>query len=208
MCFWAPALMSLTCRRFSNGCAIGCDQCDGSTRGPIPSFNCNKTTCTPTGKNIQFGPQAPICGPNGVPQPGSPNLKGKGSMNATICDPMERTVNTAAECGSPDDYFFYSPWRAPGYAPTIDPCGSAGGRLPGQGSGGFGASFKNTTHSKIGDLGSKTLKPRPSGVEWTTGVEYEVAWTLQVRRVVVGPDGVMSRTDCFHKLTDESRPCA
>ena len=27
-CFW-----------FSNGCAIGCDSCDGSTRGPIPHFD-------------------------------------------------------------------------------------------------------------------------------------------------------------------------
>merc|ERR1740130_1907612 len=64
-CFW-----------FSNGCAIGCAECDGSTRGPIPSFNCNSTACTPTGKPIQFGPQAPICS------------KTQGSMNATICDPI------------------------------------------------------------------------------------------------------------------------
>ena len=26
------------CYWFSNGCAIGCDSCDGSTRGPIPKF--------------------------------------------------------------------------------------------------------------------------------------------------------------------------
>jgi hypothetical protein len=164
---------------FSNGCAIGCDECDGSTRGPIPSFNCNNTVCTPTGKAITFGPQAPICGPKGVIQPGS-KAKAKGkSMNATICDPKQRTVNTAAKCGSPDDYFFYSPWRAPGYAPVIDSCGTAGGRLPGQGAGGYGAAFVNTTHAKIGDLGSKTLPARPTGVEWTAGVSYEVAWTLQ-----------------------------
>merc|ERR1719326_808501 len=90
-CFW-----------FSNGCAIGCDACDGSTRGPIPSFNCNLTDCVPTGKPIEFGPKAPICGSK--------------AMNATLCDPQLRTVNTAAKCGAPDDYFFFSPWRAPGYA--------------------------------------------------------------------------------------------
>merc|ERR1719482_1252751 len=28
-CFW-----------FSNGCAIGCDACDGSTRGPVPVMQC------------------------------------------------------------------------------------------------------------------------------------------------------------------------
>ena len=37
----------------------------------------------------------------------------------------------------------------------------------------------NTTHSKVGDLGSKTLKPLPTGVTWKAGVEYEVAWTIQ-----------------------------
>lgn len=170
-CFW-----------FSNGCAIGCDECDGSTRGPIPSFECvegqSPDSCdmVPTKKPhpIQFGPKAPICGPQ-APEPRAPGS----SMNATICDPKLRTVNTAAECGSPDDYFYYSPWRAPGYAPVIDSCGTAGGRKPGQGVGGFGAGYVNTTHVKVGDLGSKTLPPRPTGVEWAVGKEYEVAWTIQ-----------------------------
>ena len=149
-CFW-----------FSNGCAIGCDACDGSTRGPIPSFDCTLEECTPTGKSIEFGPQAPICGPK-APSPRAPGS----SMNATICDPAQRTVNTRAPCGSAEDFFYYSPWRAPGFAPVIDSCGSAGGRLPTQGDGGFGASFVNTTHSKVGDLGSKTLPVRDTGVEW------------------------------------------
>ena len=61
----APAL------RFSNGCAIGCDECDGSTRGPIPSFECTDTKCTYTGKAIKFGPMAPICGPK-APAPRAP----------------------------------------------------------------------------------------------------------------------------------------
>ena len=43
-----------------------------------------------------------------------------------------RTVNTLAECGGPDDYYYYSPWRAPGAAPVIDSCGTAGGRFPGK----------------------------------------------------------------------------
>ncbi len=64
-------------------------------------------------------------------------------------------------------------------APVIDSCGSAGGRKPGQGNGGFGASFVNTTHAKVGDLGSQTLPVRDTGVVWKSGAEYEVAWTLQ-----------------------------
>ena len=162
-CFW-----------FSNGCAIGCDECDGSTRGPVPSFHCTEEKCTPTGEPIEFGPQAPICGPKAP----APRAKGP-SMNATICDPAQRTVNTAAKCGSPEDFFYYSPWRAPGYAPVIDSCGVAGGRIPGQGPGRFGAEYVNTTHSKLGDMGSMALPPRDTGVTWVAGTEVEVAWTLQ-----------------------------
>lgn len=112
---------------------------------------------------MPFGPKAPICSK---------------PLNATICDPDQRTVNTRAPCGSDEDYFFYSPWRRPGSAPVIDSCGTAGGRIPGQGSGGFGAAFVNTTHAKIGDLGSK-LPHTPSGVTWKAGDTVEVAWTLQ-----------------------------
>merc|ERR1740117_444564 len=155
-CFW-----------FSNGCGIGCNECDGSTRGPVPSFKCTEETCTYTGKPIEFGPKAPVC------------TVSEGSMNATMCDPKARTVNTAAECGSAEDFFYFSPWRAPGFAPVIDSCGSAGGRIPGQGAGGFGASFVNTTNAKLGDLGSQSLPARDTGVEWTAGEVYEVAWTLQ-----------------------------
>lgn len=101
-------------------------------------------------------------------------------MNATICDPQLRTVNTGAKCGAPDDYFFYSPWRAPGYAPVIDSCGSAGGRLPGQGNGGFGAQYVNTTNAKVGDLGSVTLPKQSPTATWKAGSVQTVAWTLQV----------------------------
>lgn len=112
---------------------------------------------------MPFGPKAPVC---------------KQPLNATVCAREQRTVNTGAECGGPDDYFYYSPWRRPGSAPVIDPCGSAGGRLPGQGDGGFGAQYTNTTHAKVGDRGSK-LPHTPSGVTWKAGRDYEVAWTLQ-----------------------------
>lgn len=57
------------------------------------------------------------------------------SVKPTICDPRLRTMNTQAECGSPEDIYYYSPWRAPGAAPVIDSCGVAGGRFRGQGVG-------------------------------------------------------------------------
>lgn len=185
------------CYWFSNGCAIGCDACDGSTRGPIPHFECvdgqDKDSCDVVpkpGAHIQFGPKAPICGVK--------------AMNATICNPAHRTVNTAAACGSPEDFYFYSPWRAPGYAPVIDSCGSAGGRLPGQGNGGFGAEYRTTAHVNVGDLGSKTLLPRPTGVQWAAGMEYEVSWTLQANHgggysYRLCPANMDLNEDCFNQ---------
>ena len=109
-CFW-----------FSNGCSIGCPNCDGETRGPIPSqpgWNHKTDTC-----GLKF--------------------------NATICDPKLRTVNTGAECGAEDDYYFYSPWRAPGSSPVLDSCGMAGGT---KAKGGFGAQYKTTPNAKQGSL--------------------------------------------------------
>ena len=37
----------------------------------------------------------------------------------------------------------------------------------------------NTSHAKLGDLGSKTLPKAPTGVEWTAGQTYEVTWTIE-----------------------------
>lgn len=124
-CFW-----------FSNGCSIGCDECDGTSRGPIPwspdpkwkrKFNtCNSSTA-----------------------------------EATICDPALRTVNRNASCGAADDWYYFSPWRAPGSAPVFDSCGMAGGHLPPEG--GFGGIYVNTTNAKLGDLGSKVRAPAAGG---------------------------------------------
>jgi len=183
-CFW-----------FSNGCAIGCDECDGSTRGPIPRFQClpgqNEKWCAVQpvpGFKPEFGPKAPVCAT---------------PLNATVCDPRLRTVNTGAECGAPDDFFYYSPWRRPGSAPVIDTCGIAGGRLPGQGAGGFGAQYQNTTHAKLGDRGSK-LAPMPSQASWKVGATVDVAWTLQANHgggysYRLCPLGSELDEDCFKR---------
>merc|ERR1711865_113011 len=72
----------------------------------------------------------------------------KPKKKATICDSRLRTYNTQAEGGSDADFYQYSPWRAPGSAPVIDACGSAGGRHPGQGTGGAGASFQNSSPNR------------------------------------------------------------
>ena len=52
--------------------------------------------------NSTIGPIKPICAnPNPTHKP-------------TICDSRLRTINVHAECGSPLDIYYYSPWRAPG----------------------------------------------------------------------------------------------
>lgn len=95
----------------------------------------------------------------------------------TICDPRLRTMNTQAECGSADDIYYYSPWRAPGSAPVIDACGVAGGRHLGQGIGGAGAQYENTSLATEGEVGSN-LPAMPSQATWVAGESYEVGWTL------------------------------
>ena len=58
--------------------------------------------------------------------------------------------------------------------------GSAGGRLPGQGAGGNGASYHDTPHAKTGDIGSKLLQAWSTAVPttWKAGSVVEVAWAL------------------------------
>jgi len=47
---------------------------------------------------------------------------------------------------------------------VFDSCGVAGGHKPPEGS--FGGIYVNTSHAKLGDLGSKVLPKTPTGVEW------------------------------------------
>ena len=87
-------------------------------------------------------------------------------VRPTICKSSLRTVNTQAKCGSPEDFYYWAPWRAPGSAPVIDSCGSAGGRFPGMPIGGAGAQYQNTSLATRGTKGS-ALPPLPSGSQAT-----------------------------------------
>ena len=62
-----------------------------------------------------------------MPSTGEPSCA---AAKATLCDPKLRTVNTAAECGAADDWYYFSPWRKPGSAGVFDSCGVAGGHPP------------------------------------------------------------------------------
>jgi len=175
-CFW-----------FNNGCTVGCDACDGTTnhvghgeqrwlykgmsQAEVAKNNLTIEAFTPAPGDMTIDPSSR----QGLKaMPGCTKTNGK---KATICASSLRTVNTQAECGGPDDYYAYSPWRAPGAAPVIDSCGSAGGRFPGQGIGGAGANYQNTSLARQGDMGS-SLPAMESQATWTAGLVYEVSWTV------------------------------
>jgi lytic starch monooxygenase len=175
-----------SCYWFSNGCTVGCDKCDGTHNQPghgtqkflykgmdaktLIAKNLTVDIWNPKPGDLVLN-QSTVRGLHIKPLCDAPTTK------PTICDPKLRTVNTQAECGAPEDIYYYSPWRAPGAAPVIDACGSAGGRFAGQGTGGAGAQFENTTLAKRGDLGSR-LPPMPSQVTWVAGTANEVGWTI------------------------------
>lgn len=100
------------------------------------------------------------------------------TMKPTINDPKLRTMNIHAAAGSVNDSYMYNPWRAPGSAPVEDACGMAGGTLPAHAGAGE-AKFMATSIAKQGDLGSKVLKPMPTGVVWTAGETAEVSWGIR-----------------------------
>lgn len=177
-----------SCFYFSNGCTVACEHCDGTTshvgHGSQSWLYKGMDSATLRAKKIAI--------PNPFnPAPGDMTLNPKSraglsikpgcdkpnAQKATICASSLRSANTRAECGTPDDYYFYSPWRYPGSAPVIDSCGSAGGRLPWQPTGSAGAQYQNTSLASTGDLGSK-LPQMPSQATWKAGESYEVGWTV------------------------------
>eukprot|EP00729_Bicosta_minor_P010877 gene10877-35269_t len=119
-----------SCYWFSNGCMVGCDECDGTNNHVghgAQSFLYNGMTASELkAKNITINPWNPPAGWCDVRnEDGSKKCKGnlhspKFTIKPTICDPKLRTMNTQAECGGPADFYYFSPWRAPGAAPVID----------------------------------------------------------------------------------------
>lgn len=101
--------------------------------------------------------------------------------NSTLEPTLPRkawTMNLNAVDGSVNDSYRFNPWRAPGFAPVMDSCGIAGGRMPWQPSTGD-ALYYNTSFANLGDFGSAVLPPAPSGVVWTAGSSVEVAWGIR-----------------------------
>eukprot|EP00746_Dinoflagellata_sp_MGD_P030095 gnl/MRDRNA2_/MRDRNA2_17129_c0_seq1.p1 gnl/MRDRNA2_/MRDRNA2_17129_c0~~gnl/MRDRNA2_/MRDRNA2_17129_c0_seq1.p1 ORF type:complete len:399 (+),score=55.23 gnl/MRDRNA2_/MRDRNA2_17129_c0_seq1:54-1199(+) len=95
--------------------------------------------------------------------------------NATLNDPKYRTGNNKAVPGSPQDITKYNPWRAPGLAPSFDPCGMAGG---GPKAGPESGEYNTTEYAKQGDLGSN-LPESHHGTIWKAGDLATTGWYIR-----------------------------
>ena len=175
------------CYWFSNGCTPGCAACDGTTshvgHGTQAWLYKGMSRDQVIQHNITV-PWTPAPGDLVLDRhaAGTKALRISAGCAAptslpTVCDPRLRSINTQAACGGPDDYYLWSPWRAPGAAPVIDACGSAGGRHAGQGPGGAAANFQNSSVATLGDRGS-ALPAMPAQASWAAGGAYEAGWTV------------------------------
>lgn len=90
-------------------------------------------------------------------------------------DPLYRSANRNATPGSMQDIWKFQPWRSPGLAPINDPCGMAGGTPNPAFNGG---EYTKTVYAQQGDLGSQTLRPRPTGITWKRGGVANVSWYI------------------------------
>lgn len=145
-----------SCLWWSQGCSIGCDTCATETAGTHP---------------ITGNP----------PNPGKLGFR-KRYCNSTFEPTLPKhawTLNMEAREGSEEDSYRFNPWRAPGHAPVVDPCGMAGGEHGYQHLGGDSVFF-NTSIAQMGMLGSM-LPPTPQAHRsvWTAGSYVEVAWGIR-----------------------------
>lgn len=90
------------------------------------------------------------------------------------------TMNIDAVEGSELDSYRFNPWRAPGSAPVVDPCGQAGGKYKETPVGGDSV-FTNTELGQMGDMGSVVLQPVPEHLQptWKAGSAVNVSWGMR-----------------------------
>jgi len=144
-----------SCYWWSQGCSIGCSEC--ATKEDKGQSITGKA---PRAEKIGF--RTRYC--NSTLQPTLPRAAW--------------TLNMDAVDGSEEDSYRYNPWRAPGSAPVVDPCGQAAGKYKDQDIGGVSA-FTDTAMAKMGDLGSQVLPPSASKAQWVAGSPVEVAWGIR-----------------------------
>jgi len=172
------------CLWWSQGCSIGCPYCMTDPRHP---------------KNNGSIPTAEITG-------NAPHAD-KAGFRRSYCDnPSTRsvlpkpywTMNVHAADGAVNDSYRFNPWRAPGTAPVVDPCGQAGGKFsetPMGGASNFGTvevsrGWLGNLTLQMGDMGSAVLPPLGADgrsdpaqmgavTQWRAGSTPRVAWGMR-----------------------------
>eukprot|EP00035_Acanthoeca_spectabilis_P030799 m.11026 g.11026 ORF g.11026 m.11026 type:complete len:435 (+) comp4384_c0_seq1:56-1360(+) len=158
------------CLWWSQGCSIGCDFCLTDPRHPDNNGSIRTTPIT-----------------------GNPPHADKAGFRKSYCDnasttavlPKEYwTMNVHAIPGAVNDSYQFNPWRAPGTAPVIDPCGQAGGKFiqtPMGGDSVFKTVIVDNKTYQMGDMGSKVLPATPEAemTTWSAGSTPRVAWGMR-----------------------------
>jgi hypothetical protein len=162
------------CLWWSQGCSIGCPYCLTDPRHP------DNNGTIPTKAITGNAPHADKAG-----------FRKSYCANPTTKSVLPKeywTMNIHAIPGAVNDSYQYNPWRAPGSAPVIDPCGQAGGKYkqtPVGGASVFGTVNVTGTRGQqtlqMGDLGSVVLPPTdPNKVpKWKAGSTPRVAWGMR-----------------------------
>jgi len=162
------------CLWWSQGCSIGCPFCLTDPRHPQNNGSIPTQAITGNPPHAdKAGFRKSYCG--------NPSTK-------SVLPKEYWTLNIHAEDGAVNDSYRFNPWRAPGSAPVVDPCGQAGGKYPQTPMGGasvFGTVTINGTRGQqtlsMGDLGSIVLpETDPSQVpDWEVGSTPRVAWGMR-----------------------------
>jgi len=151
------------CLWWSQGCSIGCPYCITDPRHPANNGSI-PTRAIEGGwpHTDKAGFRTAYCDAPGTP----------------VLPKQFWTMNVHARPGAVNDSYKYNPWRAPGTAPVVDPCGQAGGKFKQTPMGGDSV-FYTTNISTMGDLGSAlpiSTGPLP---RWVAGSDVDVAWGMR-----------------------------
>lgn len=148
------------CLWWSQGCSIGCAACATNLTNGVP-------------------PPGPITG--NAPHTDKAGFRKSYCDNPTTGPTLPRhawTMNIDAVEGSDEDSYRFNPWRAPGSAPVVDPCGQAGGKYKQTQMGGDSI-FSTTQFATMGDLGSEVLPKGAPAATWHAGSAVTVSWGIR-----------------------------
>merc|ERR1711865_1305740 len=154
------------CLWWSQGCSIGCEYCLTDPNHP---------------DNNGTIPTTPING--NPPHADKAGFRKSYCENPTVKAVLPReywTLNMHAVPGAVNDSYQFNPWRAPGSAPVVDPCGQAGGKFKQTPVGGDSV-YTDTEQAQMGDMGSAVLQPVADELQakWKAGAAAEVAWGMR-----------------------------